>query len=157
MPSTGSICVRKVFFFAVAVLALLTAPASAQKLIKKVSCSSDCDQTISCNAKVPGGVHDNERSLLIRRVFFDDGSHDDRLVGMSHASANVSGQLTGFPVDGQIITVMFCVGIEAATIPARACTNFFNFTYHDFGFCGVDRGGGGGGRPPHHGCPPICR
>jgi hypothetical protein len=69
---------------------------------------------------VPGGVHDNQCSLLIERVFFGDGSQIDRLVGTSQASTNVSGQLTGLRVDGETITVMFCVDLNSATIPARA-------------------------------------
>jgi hypothetical protein len=150
MPLLGFTRVRSAFFPAFTALALLIAPASAQKLLKNASCSSGCDQFISCNAKVPGGVHGNERSFLIERVFFRDGSQIDQLVGTSQASANVSGQLTGSRVDGQTITVMFCVGLDSATIPARACTNFFNFKYRDFGVCGVDRGGGGGGTVGGH-------
>jgi hypothetical protein len=78
---------------------------------------------------VPGGVHDNERALLIQRVFHRDGSRTDFLVGTGFpTSASVDGPLSSFPADGgtATVTLMFCVGLDSPTIPARACTNFFN-------------------------------
>jgi uncharacterized membrane protein YgcG len=149
MPLTSFTPVFSMFFTAITALALLTSPASAQKLIRNVNCSSSCDHGISCFAKVPGGVHDNERALLIQRVFHRFGSPTDFLVGTGFpTSASVSGPLSSFPVDGgtATITLMFCVGLDSQTIPPRACTNFFNIKYEDSGFCsGGGRGGGGGG------------
>ena len=152
MPLTGFKYVCSMFFPAFTALVLFTAPAPAQKLIKNAGCSSSCDHRISCFAKVPGNVHDNERALLIQRVFHRDGSRTDFLVGTGFpASASVDGPLSSFPVDGgkATITLMYCVGLDSPTIPPRACTNFFNFRYQDLGFCS----GPGNPIPPPPGGP----
>jgi hypothetical protein len=117
-----------------AALVLLTIPASAQKKLTGAFCGGACDSRITCTEKVPGGLRRNESVFLFRRQVSFDGSFFNTLAGTSLNASSVTGTTDGAE-DGQTLTVMICVGQNSSTIPARACTSFFDFTYHDVGAC----------------------